>query len=113
MKRSSVRGPRRVANQIPDEILQDPELREAMKALPANYNFEIPKTVWRVRQAKATRGELTSTFYKHAGTTNHRWCSEHLLMLKLPFQTYGKCASIFHSFFFFQCIVCACFEDVG
>lgn len=38
---SSVRGPRRVANQIPDEILQDPELQEAIKALPANYNFEI------------------------------------------------------------------------
>eukprot|EP00064_Thunnus_orientalis_P000323 superscaffoldBa00000016_g323 len=53
-----VRGPRRVANQIPDEILQDPELKEAIKALPANYNFEIPKTVWRVRQAKATRVAL-------------------------------------------------------
>ncbi|XP_061136933.1 2-(3-amino-3-carboxypropyl)histidine synthase subunit 1 isoform X2 [Syngnathus typhle] len=57
-KPTSVQRPRRVANQIPDEILQDPELREAMKALPANYNFEIPKTVWRVRQAKATRVAL-------------------------------------------------------
>lgn len=53
-----VRGPRRVANQIPDEILQDPELQEAIKALPANYNFEIHKTVWRVRQAKSKRGEF-------------------------------------------------------
>lgn len=52
-----VRGPRRVANQIPDEILQDPELQEAIKALPANYNFEIHKTVWRVRQANSKRGE--------------------------------------------------------
>lgn len=52
-----VRGPRRVANQIPDEILQDLELQEAVKALPANYNFEIHKTVWRVRQAKSKRGE--------------------------------------------------------
>ncbi|XP_061637597.1 2-(3-amino-3-carboxypropyl)histidine synthase subunit 1 isoform X2 [Phyllopteryx taeniolatus] len=58
VKKPTVRGPRRVANQIPDEILQDPELQEAMKALPANYNFEIPKTVWRVRQAKATRVAL-------------------------------------------------------
>lgn len=57
---SSVRGPRRVANQIPDEILEDPELREAIKALPPNYNFEIHKTVWRVRQAKAKRGKLCS-----------------------------------------------------
>lgn len=56
----SVRGPRRTANQIPDEILQDLELQEAIKALPANYNFEIHKTIWRVRQAKAKRGERWS-----------------------------------------------------
>lgn len=56
----SVRGPRRVANQIPDEILGDPELQEAIKALPPNYNFEIHKTIWRVRQAKAKRGKLSS-----------------------------------------------------
>ncbi|XP_034053839.1 2-(3-amino-3-carboxypropyl)histidine synthase subunit 1 isoform X3 [Gymnodraco acuticeps] len=57
-KKPTVRGPRRVANQIPDEILQDAELQEAIKALPANYNFEIHKTVWRVRQAKSTRVAL-------------------------------------------------------
>ncbi|XP_030600336.1 2-(3-amino-3-carboxypropyl)histidine synthase subunit 1 isoform X2 [Archocentrus centrarchus] len=57
-KKPTARGPRRVANQIPDEILQDPELQEAIKALPANYNFEIHKTVWRVRQAKARRVAL-------------------------------------------------------
>ncbi|XP_071395883.1 2-(3-amino-3-carboxypropyl)histidine synthase subunit 1 [Centroberyx affinis] len=57
-KKTTVRGPRRVANQIPDEILQDPELQEAIKALPANYNFEIHKTVWRVRQANAKRVAL-------------------------------------------------------
>uniref|UniRef100_H3BXC6 2-(3-amino-3-carboxypropyl)histidine synthase subunit 1 n=1 Tax=Tetraodon nigroviridis TaxID=99883 RepID=H3BXC6_TETNG len=53
-----VRGPRRVANQIPDDILQDLELQEAVKVLPANYNFEIHKTVWRVRQAKSKRVAL-------------------------------------------------------
>ncbi|XP_054649979.1 2-(3-amino-3-carboxypropyl)histidine synthase subunit 1 isoform X3 [Dunckerocampus dactyliophorus] len=58
VKKPTVRGPRRVVNQIPDEIINDPDLQEAMKALPANYNFEIPKTVWRVRQAKATRVAL-------------------------------------------------------
>ncbi|XP_058489714.1 2-(3-amino-3-carboxypropyl)histidine synthase subunit 1 isoform X2 [Solea solea] len=57
-KPSGPRGPRRVANQIPDEILQDSELQEAIKVLPANYNFEIHKTVWRVRQAKAKRVAL-------------------------------------------------------
>lgn len=56
-----MRGPRRVANQIPDEILRDPEIQEAIKALPANYNFEIHKTIWRVRQANAKRGELRSS----------------------------------------------------
>uniref|UniRef100_A0A3B3S354 2-(3-amino-3-carboxypropyl)histidine synthase subunit 1 n=1 Tax=Paramormyrops kingsleyae TaxID=1676925 RepID=A0A3B3S354_9TELE len=50
-----VRGPRRVANQIPEEILKDPDLQHAIRALPENYNFEIHKTVWRVRQAKAKR----------------------------------------------------------
>ncbi len=59
-----VRGPRRVANQIPDEILKDPELNEAIKALPANYNFEIHKTIWRVRQAKAKRGEYKIVLLK-------------------------------------------------
>ncbi|XP_008423167.1 2-(3-amino-3-carboxypropyl)histidine synthase subunit 1 [Poecilia reticulata] len=58
VKKLTARGPRRVANQIPDEILQDPELQEAIKVLPSNYNFEIHKTVWRVRQAKAKRVAL-------------------------------------------------------
>ncbi|XP_016137666.1 diphthamide biosynthesis protein 1-like [Sinocyclocheilus grahami] len=57
-KKPKVRGPRRVANQIPDEILNDPELNEAIKALPASYNFEIHKTIWRVRNAKAKRGTM-------------------------------------------------------
>ncbi|KAM8797304.1 2-(3-amino-3-carboxypropyl)histidine synthase subunit 1 [Eudromia elegans] len=53
------RGPaRRVARQIPEEILNDVELQEAIKALPSNYNFEIPKTVWRIRQAQAKKVAL-------------------------------------------------------
>ena len=35
----------RVINQIPDEILNDPELAEAISVLPSNYSFEIHKTV--------------------------------------------------------------------
>ncbi|KAJ8414477.1 hypothetical protein AAFF_G00036790 [Aldrovandia affinis] len=57
-KKPEVKRPRRVANQIPDEILNDPQLQEAIQALPKNYNFEIHKTVWRVRQAKAKRVAL-------------------------------------------------------
>ncbi|KAI8997094.1 putative diphthamide synthesis protein-domain-containing protein [Pilobolus umbonatus] len=49
----------RVANQVPDEILNDPVLNKTLEQqLPANYNFEIHKTVWRVRKAKAKRVAL-------------------------------------------------------
>ncbi|KAL6780979.1 hypothetical protein ACKKBG_A09270 [Auxenochlorella protothecoides x Auxenochlorella symbiontica] len=42
-----------IGHQIPDDIMQDPGLREAIALLPANYNFEIHKTVWRLRRAGA------------------------------------------------------------
>ncbi|XP_078080794.1 2-(3-amino-3-carboxypropyl)histidine synthase subunit 1 [Mustelus asterias] len=52
-------GPRRrVANQIPQEILNDRELQEAGCVLPSNYNFEIPKTIWKIKQAEAKRVAL-------------------------------------------------------
>lgn len=35
----------RIANQIPDEILNDEKLAAAMSSLPPNYNFEIHKMV--------------------------------------------------------------------
>lgn len=46
------------ASQVPKELLEDPDLLEALKILPSNYNFEIPKTIWRLRQAKAARVAL-------------------------------------------------------
>lgn len=52
-------GPRRfVRQQVPDEVLHDARLNAAAAALPANYNFEIHKTVWRLRQAGARRVAL-------------------------------------------------------
>ncbi|CAO0794362.1 unnamed protein product [Mucor circinelloides] len=48
----------RVANQVPDEILNDPLLNKSLETMPSNYNFEIHKTVWRVRKAKAKRVAL-------------------------------------------------------
>ncbi|CDK25982.1 unnamed protein product [Kuraishia capsulata CBS 1993] len=45
----------KVLNQIPDDILLDKELNEAIKLLPSNYNFEIHKTVWNVRKNKSRR----------------------------------------------------------
>lgn len=44
---------RKSINQIPDEIVHNAELENAMRVLPSNYNFEIPKTVWKIRQANA------------------------------------------------------------
>lgn len=49
---------RRVARQIPDSILNNVELQTAVKQLPENYNFEIYKTVWRVKTTDAKRVAL-------------------------------------------------------
>lgn len=67
-KASSSKVVRRVANQIPDDILHDRGLNEAIKckschllhtdtsecadreALPGNYNFEIHKTIHHIRR---------------------------------------------------------------
>lgn len=49
---------RRMANQIPEEIQNDLELTKAIEQLPWNYNFEIRKTVWRIRQAGSKRVAL-------------------------------------------------------
>ena len=55
------RAPRgRLANQIPPEILNNPQLQAAIQVLPSNYNFEIPKTIWRIQQAQAKKGEPIS-----------------------------------------------------
>jgi 2-(3-amino-3-carboxypropyl)histidine synthase len=39
----------RMLNQVPPEILNDPALKEAVALLPANYSFEIHKTIHRIR----------------------------------------------------------------
>lgn len=46
--------PRRVASQIPAEILNDANLNATISVLPQNYNFELHKTIWKIRQSKAT-----------------------------------------------------------
>ncbi|XP_043910812.1 2-(3-amino-3-carboxypropyl)histidine synthase subunit 1-like [Protopterus annectens] len=58
-KRTTARDhQRRVASQIPDDILKNVELQEAIKVLPSNYNFEIHKTIWRIKQTQAKRVAL-------------------------------------------------------
>ncbi|KRX08161.1 hypothetical protein PPERSA_01706 [Pseudocohnilembus persalinus] len=37
---------------VPDEILQNQLLNHAIKILPAHYNFEIHKTIWRIQNYK-------------------------------------------------------------
>jgi len=45
----------RVVNAVPDEILNNAALNEMIaKQLPSNYSFEVHKTIWRLREAKAT-----------------------------------------------------------
>lgn len=50
--------PIKTITKIPDELLNNKELEEAIMALPKNYNFEIPKTIWRIREIKASRVAL-------------------------------------------------------
>lgn len=45
--------PVRALNQVPPEILEDPDIQEAISILPSNYNFEIQKTIHRIRQSGA------------------------------------------------------------
>ena len=45
---------RRFISQIPTTISENVELRAALDALPSNYNFEVPKTIWRLQQLKAS-----------------------------------------------------------
>ncbi len=49
---------RRVANQIPSDILENAELNKSIASLPTNYNFEIHKSVWRVKRVDAKKVAL-------------------------------------------------------
>lgn len=50
-ERKVVRASR--VNKIPDDIVNNQELQAAIGVLPKNYNFEIPKTIWKIRENKA------------------------------------------------------------
>lgn len=49
------KGAARTIHKVPQSILDDPEINEAIAVLPSNYNFEIHKTIWRAREMKAKR----------------------------------------------------------
>ncbi|KAG5953792.1 Diphthamide biosynthesis protein 1 [Claviceps sorghi] len=48
----------RLLNRVPAEILEDANLKEAIAILPANYSFEIPKTIHRIRSSGAKKVAL-------------------------------------------------------
>lgn len=53
-KSAVVSRPRRQnLNAVPEHILQNSTLNEAIKILPTNYNFEIHKTIWKILTEKA------------------------------------------------------------
>ncbi|KAK4872628.1 hypothetical protein RN001_014657 [Aquatica leii] len=38
---------------VPDSLMQNEKLKKAIAGLPTNYNFEIPKTIWRIQELAA------------------------------------------------------------
>ncbi|KAL8736405.1 MAG: hypothetical protein Q9166_000197 [cf. Caloplaca sp. 2 TL-2023] len=48
----------RVLNQIPPEILNDPDINDAISLLPSNYSFEVHKTIHRIRSSASKKVAL-------------------------------------------------------
>ncbi|GFR72771.1 2-(3-amino-3-carboxypropyl)histidine synthase subunit 1 [Elysia marginata] len=55
---SGLNRPKRTSHQIPDDIINNSEINNAIAQLPDNYNFEIHKTIWKIRQTEAKRVAL-------------------------------------------------------
>eukprot|EP01134_Creolimax_fragrantissima_P002790 CFRG2790T1 len=49
---------RRLVNRVPAEIMENVALQKAVEALPKNYNFEIYKSVWRLKSTGSKRVAL-------------------------------------------------------
>ncbi|KAF7189747.1 2-(3-amino-3-carboxypropyl)histidine synthase subunit 1 [Pseudocercospora fuligena] len=49
------RRPARALNNVPDEILHDKDINDAIALLPKNYNFELHKTIHRIRTSGAKK----------------------------------------------------------
>ncbi|XP_071849195.1 2-(3-amino-3-carboxypropyl)histidine synthase subunit 1-like isoform X4 [Apostichopus japonicus] len=45
-------------SQIPDDILNNVDILDAIKQLPSNYNFEIQKSIWRIRSTNSKQVAL-------------------------------------------------------
>ena len=84
----------RLLNQIPTEILEDPELQHAASLLPLNYNFEVYKSVWQIRKHGAKRVALQlpeglQLFATLLAKIFERFCG--CQMVILGDVTYGAC----------------------
>ncbi|KAL4934887.1 putative diphthamide synthesis protein-domain-containing protein, partial [Aspergillus oleicola] len=55
IQKAAPRRTPRTLNQVPPEILEDPDILAAIDLLPKNYSFEIPKTIHRIRTSGAKR----------------------------------------------------------
>lgn len=53
--RKVFKGTPRTNHKIPQSLLDNTLLNEAISVLPTNYNFEIHKTIWRATEMSATR----------------------------------------------------------
>ncbi|EME89557.1 uncharacterized protein MYCFIDRAFT_26269 [Pseudocercospora fijiensis CIRAD86] len=49
------RRPARALNNVPDDILHDKDINDAIALLPKNYNFELHKTIHRIRTSGAKK----------------------------------------------------------
>jgi 2-(3-amino-3-carboxypropyl)histidine synthase len=58
VKSSSGSIPTHAINGIPSEIEHNKEIDSAMSVLPSNYNFEIKKSIWKIKQNNAKRVAL-------------------------------------------------------
>ena len=55
---SNIRRTARALNQVPPEILNDEDINAAIALLPANYSFEIHKTIYRIRTSNSKKVAL-------------------------------------------------------
>lgn len=57
-ERKKFSAPVKIVSKIPADILQNEKLNNMISQLPSNYNFEVHKTIWRIKQLKAKRVAL-------------------------------------------------------
>ena len=57
-KKKVIKAKKMIGSRIPQELLDDPILKHDMSVLPQNYNFEVPKTIWRIKSLGAKKVAL-------------------------------------------------------